>query len=82
MSDLLETLYRFVLDHRYTVLDPEYPDFCRCAQAREDQLRASLTEEQCRLLDGMLWDNACKSDVEREAVFRCGLALGMELGRI
>ena len=82
MSDLLETLYRFVLDHRYTVLDPEYDDFCRCAREREARLRTSLTEEQRRLLDGMLWDSACKTDVEREAVFRCGLALGLELGRL
>ena len=46
MSSLVETLYRFALEQRYTVRDPEYQETCRYARHREDRLRAGLTAEQ------------------------------------
>ena len=42
MSPLEEALFRFLMDRRYTVGDPEYPDLCRSAQGREERLRSAL----------------------------------------
>ena len=35
MSPLEQALYDFLMANRYEVPDPEYPDFCRCAQGQE-----------------------------------------------
>ena len=43
MPPLEQALYDFLMANHYEVPDPEYPDFCRCAQGREASLRAALT---------------------------------------
>ena len=82
MSPLEQALYNFLMESRYAVLDPECPDFCRCAQAREATLRAALTPAQAKLLDGFLLERQLKASAEREALFRHALRLGLELGRL
>ena len=82
MSPLEQALYNFLLEHRCEVSDPEYPDFCRCAQAREAKLRAALTPAQAKLLDSLLLDAQLKAGAEREALFQSALRLGLELGRL
>ena len=82
MSFLLETLYRFALEQRCTVREPEYQETCRYAGLREDRLRAGLTAEQSALLDELLADLSLKTYWEQVALFRCALALGLELGRL
>ena len=82
MSPLEQALYDFLMANRYEVPDPEYPDFCRCAQGREASLRAALTPSQAKLLDSFLLEARLKTDAEQEAVFQHALHLGLELGRL
>ena len=70
MSPLEQALYNFLLEHRCEVSDPEYPDFCRCAQTREAKLRAALTPAQAKLLDNLLLDAQLKAGAEQEALFQ------------
>ena len=82
MSTLEQALYNFLLEHRCEVSDPEYPDFCRCAQAREAKLRAALDPEQVRLLDALLLERQLQTGAEQEALFQHAFQLGLELGRL
>ena len=82
MSPLEQALYDFLMEKRYEVPDPEYPDFCRCAQGREASLRAALTPAQAELLDSFLLEARLKTDAEQEAMFQHALHLGLELGRL
>ena len=82
MPSLLETLYRFALEQRYTVREPEYQETCRYTGIREDRLRAGLTAEQSALLDELLADLSLKTYFEQVELFRCALSLGLELGRL
>ena len=82
MSPLEQTLYDFLLKERCQVPDPEYPDFCRCAQAQEQALRAALTPAQTDVLDALLLELQLKAGAEQEALFQSALRLGLELGRL
>ena len=82
MSPLEQALYDFLMANRYEVPDPEYPDFCRCAQGQEAALRAALDPKQTRLLDALLLECQLKAGAEREAMFLHALHLGLELGRL
>lgn len=82
MSPLEQALYDFLMEKRYEVHEPEYPDFCRCVQGREARLRAALDPEQARLLDALLLEQQLKTGAEQEAMFRHALHLGLELGRL
>ena len=82
MSPLEQALYDFLMEKRYEVHEPEYPDFCRCAQGQEAALRAALDPEQVRLLDALLLERQLKTDAEQEAIFQHALHLGLELGRL
>ena len=82
MSPLEQALYDFLMEKRYEVHEPEYPDFCRCAQGREASLRAALTPSQAELLDSFLLEARLKTDAEQEAMFQHALHLGLELGRL
>ena len=82
MSPLEQVLYDFLLEHRWEVREPEYPDFCRCAQMQEANLRATLSPAQASLLDGFLLERQLKTGAEQEAVFQAALRLGLELGRL
>ena len=82
MSPLEQVLYHFLLEHRWEVDDPEYPDLCRCAQAREERLRAALSPAQVKLLEGFLLERRLQDGAEREALFQAALGLGLELGRL
>lgn len=82
MSPLEQALYSFLLEHRYEVSDPEYPDFCRRAQAREAGLRAALSPAQVNLLEGFLLERQLQDSAEQEALFQAALGLGLELGRL
>ena len=82
MPPLEQALYDFLMANHYEVPDPEYPDFCRCAQGREESLRAALTPAQAELLDSFLLEARLKTDAEQEAMFQHALHLGLELGRL
>ena len=82
MSPLEQVLYDFLLEHRWEVREPEYPDFCRCAQGQDTALRASLDPEQVRLLDALLLERQLQTGAEQEAMFQHALHLGLELGRL
>lgn len=82
MSPLEQALYDFLMEKRYEVHEPEYPDFCRCAQSQEVSLRAALGPDQTRLLDALLLEQQLKTGAEQEAMFRHALHLGLELGRL
>ena len=82
MSPLEQALYDFLMEKRYEVHEPEYPDFCRCAQGQEAALRAALDPEQVRLLDALLLERQLQTDAEQEAMFQHALHLGLELGRL
>ena len=82
MSPLEQALYDFLMAQRYQVQDPEYPDFCRCAQRREASLRAALSPDQVELLEGFLLERRLQRGAEREALFQAALGLGLELGRL
>ena len=82
MSPLEQALYDFLMEKRYEVHEPEYPDFCGCAQGREASLRAALTPSQAELLDSFLLEARLKTDAEQEAMFQHALHPGLELGRL
>ena len=82
MPPLEQALYDFLMANRYEVPDPEYPDFCRCAQGQDAALRAALDPEQVRLLDALLLERQLQTGAEREALFQAALGLGLELGRL
>ena len=82
MSPLEQALYHFLVENHCEVQAPEYPDFCRCAQAQEERLRAALGPKQLKLLDHLLLEQQLKAGAELEAVFLSALHLGLELGRL
>ena len=82
MSPLEEALFRFLMDRRYAVGDPEYPDLCRSAQGREERLRSALPPEQARALEDLLLALQLKAGAELEAMFASALRLGLELARL
>ena len=82
MSPLEQALYDFLMEKRYEVHEPEYPDFCRCSKRREAALRAALDPEQVRLLDALLLERQLQTGAEQEAMFQHALHLGLELGRL
>ena len=82
MSPLEQALYDFLMEKRYEVHEPEYPDFCRRTQAREAGLRAALSPAQVNLLEGFLLERQLQDSAEQEALFQAALGLGLELGRL
>jgi len=81
MTDLTGTLYEFVMQNRMGGVwdDPEYSDFCRCAQAREQALRQRLDPEGAQLLDDLLGELSRRHWVEQEVLFHRTLSLSGEL---
>ena len=63
MTDLMRTLYDYVLtqSESYLAVYPEYRDFCR--RAAERSLRANLSQEEEQLLEDMLGN--CGSGIRR-----------------
>ena len=55
MSPLEEALFRFLMDRRCVVEDPEYLDLCRSAQGREERLRSA----PCRRSRPGPWRTSC-----------------------
>lgn len=81
MSDLLQVLYTYVLDHLY-IDDPEYEQNRLCAQRRLDRLLQTLTPEQRRLLTEYQDMSLLADTAGLEAVFRSALETGLRLGTL
>ena len=84
MSDLMNTLYEYVLTQSKTYLAvyPEYEDFCCRAAEKEQSLRANLSQEGEQILEDMLGELWLRHQAEQEAAFQASLALCRELNRV
>ncbi len=83
MTDLMNTLYEYVLTQSktYLAVHPEYEDFCLRAAEKEQSLRASLSQEDTQLLEDMLGELWLRHQAEQEATFRATVTLCRGLNR-
>lgn len=84
MSDLMRTLYAFVMEHRMGGVwdDAEYRSFSSRAQLQEDKLRALLDQEGRQILDDLLGELRLQNNVEMETLFRATVGLCRELNGV
>ena len=85
MTDAIDVLYDYALESMLSShLDKtlEYHRMARRSEAHEAALREALGEQNLPLLDDVLKDQYYSHDREARAMFRCALAIGLELGQL
>ncbi len=84
MDGVLHALFAYVQEER---IGPclETREYRRAVCGLEENwevFRSTLTEEQLQRLDALLEQEQTVGRLEERAVFRCGLSLGIGLGRL
>ncbi|WP_300411940.1 hypothetical protein [uncultured Oscillibacter sp.] len=84
MEGYLQALYDYVQEARIAAcLETwEYRRATYDLEADWTAFRATLTADQDRRLDALLTRERSAGALEDEAVFRCGLSIGVGLGRL
>lgn len=85
MTDAIDVLYDYALesmlsDHLGNTL--EYHRMACRSEEHEAALREALGEQDLPLLEDFLADQYHFHDRETRAMFRCALAIGLELGQL
>lgn len=85
MTDAIDVLYDYALEsmlsnHLGKTL--EYHRMARRSETHEAALREALGEQNLPLLEDLLKDQYHFHDRETRAMFRCALAIGLELGQL
>lgn len=86
MTTLIDLLYQYAQEHRMaaalSAAGPEFHIACRLAEQEQRELEGLLEGRAAGLFSRYL-DHRTQADLEEHlALFRCGLALGQELGRL
>lgn len=82
MTDLLETLYVFAMEHRvdrYLNEDPGYRENIKYSEERLVWLNSRLNEEERTVLDDYATMQNLAQAAVQECLFRAALVLGFEL---
>ena len=90
MTTLIDLLYQYAQEHRMaaalSAAGPEFHTACRLAEQEQGELEGlleGLLEGRAAGLFSRYLDHRTQADLEEHlALFRCGLALGQELGRL
>lgn len=84
MEGFLRTLYEYAQDQRVTpYLETwEYRRATYDLEADWTAFRSTLTAEQDRILDALLNRERNAAHLEDQAIFSCGLSMGVGLGRL
>ena len=85
MTNVIDELYDYAQETMMSDYLGEalhYLALSRRAQASETALREALGEQGIPLLEGFMEDQYRYHDQEVRALFRCALAIGLELGRL
>lgn len=84
MQDLINCLYFYSEDHCVPLCleTPEYRRAVSCLELDWRGFRSSLTEAQALRLEDLLSRQHTVKHMEEQAVFRSGLSIGLELGRL
>lgn len=82
MTDLLETLYTFTMEHRidrYLDEDPAYKENIKYSEERLVWLNSRLSEEEKEVLDDYATLQSLAQAAVQDCLFRAALVLGFEL---
>lgn len=85
MTPLLYHLYQYVTEEvigPYLAGDAAYQQNLACGNLRHDRLMDALSPEQKEALEVFWVEQRLITGAESEAVFRAGLAMGLELGAL
>lgn len=84
MTDAMEVLFSYAqdwLEKPLLLAEPEYEQVRRCAENQEKQLRAMLSTEAQERLDNLLEEQKLLFFFSKQAMFRAGFRLAVELAR-
>lgn len=82
MTDLMEVLYTFTMEHRidrYLDEDPEYKESMKYSEERLAWLNNRLNDEERAMLDDYASMQNSAQNAVYECLFRAALVLGFEL---
>ena len=84
MEGFLRALYEYAQDQRVTTYLETWEYRRATCDLEEDwtAFRSTLTAEQTRILDALLNRERNAAYLEDQAVFSCGLSIGIGLGRL
>ena len=84
MTDLTNTLYKFLSQHYLTGVweDPEYETAKKYAENKLEQLCSQLEEKQRILLTNLMDDLTLAYSIRQEHIFQATLALSRELSKL
>lgn len=84
MTDAMEVLFAHAQDwlvRPLLIAEPEYEDVLHHADSQEQRLRAALNDAEKQLLDDLIDEQNTLSFFHKQAMFRAGFQLAMELFR-
>ena len=84
MEGFLDALYEYAQERKVTAYleDWEYRRIMEGLEEDWTAFRATLTAGQDRRLEALLTRERDVEELEESAVFRCGLSMGIGLGRL
>jgi hypothetical protein len=86
MNDLLDYLYMYAAEQQMLdAIQPfkqEYDEAFRACDRLLDQLKAKLGNKRWKMLDDFLSSQNEAQYLDRMALFRCGLGIGLRLARL
>lgn len=84
MTDAMEVLYSYAqewLEPALLLAEPQCAEAQRCADEQEKHLRALLSQEALQCLEDFLGERDLLHFFEKQALFRAGFQVAMELSR-
>lgn len=84
MTNAMEVLFSYAqewLEPALLLAEPQCAEAQRCADEQEKRLRALLGQEARQCLEDFLGERDLLQFFERQALFRAGFQLAMELAR-
>lgn len=82
MTDAMEVLFSYAQDYLEPTLllaTPQFAESQHCADKKEQQLRALLSAQPLQCLDDFLEERKLLLLFEKQALFRAGFQIAMEL---
>ena len=84
MSESMEVLFSYAqewLEPALLLTEPQCVETKHCADKQEKRLRAMLNQETLQCLEDFLDERNLLQFFEKQALFRAGFQIAMELGR-